>query len=347
MKIIYSYNKFGFEAEYWHREISGASNEEIEFIPFNHDKYLNPNLYLRAQLLDNLYYDKHSGLLQMYSELKQLIKDSYADILLVDNAFPYHPEFLKKLPIYKVLRTTDGPVTAYDRDFAYLHAYDHVLYHSPAYSEDMGMAEKLQYCGAKKIDFWPLGAFDTFCDTTKTETNILIKKRDIDVIYIGSMALNKMPLLAFIKKSLGKNMQLYGLTNLKRNVYFNLKFGFPGWVRELEFENYVPLYQRTKIGINTHFRGKFSVGNYRLFDLPANGIMQISDGGDYLNEFFKVGEEIETYDTKEELIDKIKYYLQNDKARERIALAGFKRVMHDHRMNSRLHELSKILKVGN
>jgi len=347
MKIIYSFNKCGFEAKYWYEEITKASNEDVLFIPFNHDKYINPNLYIRAQLLDNLYYDKHPGLLQMYADMEKLISDSKANILLVDNAFPYHPEFLKKLSIYKVLRTTDGPITAYDRDFAYLHAYDHILYHTPAYNEYLGMAEKLQYCGAKKINFWPLGVFDTFYDTKMTEANILTKKRDIDVVYIGSMAIDKMPLLAFIKKSLGKNMRLHGLTNIKRNVYFNLKFGFPGWVKELDFEDYVPLYHRAKIGVNTHLRGQFSVGNYRLFDLPANGVMQICDGGDYLNDFFKVGKEIETYNSKEELLDKIKYYLKNDDARNRIALAGFKRVLQDHTMGHRLNELSKILHLDN
>ena len=61
MKIIYSFNKKGFEAEYWHREILNASTSKIQFIPFNHDPYLDTNLYIRAQLLDNLYYQQHPG----------------------------------------------------------------------------------------------------------------------------------------------------------------------------------------------------------------------------------------------------------------------------------------------
>jgi len=56
MKIIYSFNKRGFEADYWTKEIPAASTPEFQFIPFNHDPFLNPNLYIRAQLLDNLYH---------------------------------------------------------------------------------------------------------------------------------------------------------------------------------------------------------------------------------------------------------------------------------------------------
>lgn len=344
LKIIYSFNKRGFEADYWQREISSASNAHYQFLPFNHGTYLDPNQYLRAQHLDNLYFSKQPCLMQMYTDLKQLIKESGAGTIIVDNCFPYHPDFLRTLPIYKILRTTDGPMTAYDRDFAYLHAYDHVFYHSPAYSRDMGMQEKLDFCGAKRTSFWPLGSFDALCDPGKTEEDILSAKRDIDVIFIGALHLNKMPLLAKIKKAFGANMVFHGLSGLKKNVYFNLKYGFPGWIRPVPFEKYIPLYQRAKIGINVHNRGDYTVGGYRLFDLPANGVMQISDGGKYLNDFFKVGEEIDSYKNPEELIDKIRYYLNHDVERERIALNGFKRIRKEYRIAELLIRAGDIIK---
>jgi spore maturation protein CgeB len=346
VKIIYSYNKRGFEADYWPREIEAASDERHHFIPFNHANYLDTSLYLRAQLLDNLYFALHPGLMQMYADLERLITTSRASVLIVDNCFPYHPEFLRKLKIYKVMRTTDGPITAYDRDFAYLHAYDHVLYHSPAYSRDMGMAEKLNYCGARKFDFWPLGSFDTLCDPRQTEDSILKRERDIDVIFIGALHPNKMPLIAHVKKALGKQFRLYGLAGIKKNVYFNLKYGFPGWVRPVPFDKYVQLYQRSKIGINIHNRGDYTVGAYRLYDLPANGIMQISDGGDYLNDFFDIGNEVVAYRSADELIDKIFYYLEHAEERERIAINGFQRVQGSYRIQHLLRQAADLIETS-
>lgn len=343
MKIIYSFNKCGFEGEYWHREISAASGPSHKFTPFNHGSYLDTNLYQRAQLLDNLYYEHHPALMRMYADLERLIAESGATTLMVDNCFPYHPEFLRKLQVFKVLRTTDGPLTAYDRDFAYLHAYDHVLYHSPAYSRELGMAEKLAYCGAKRFDFWPLGSFDALCDPALTEVGIASDHRDIDVIFIGALHLNKMPLLAKVKKAFGSRMRLHGLVSLKKNVYFNVKYGLPGWVCPVPFEMYVPLYQRAKIGINVHNRGDYTVGSYRLFDLPANGVMQISDGGDHLNCFYRVGEEIESYRDADELIDKINYYLVHDEERNRIACNGFRRVRRDYRIHDLLQRAASLL----
>ena len=93
MKIIYSFNKRDFGEEYWRREISSASSEEYIFIPFNHDPYLDVSLYSRAQLLDNLYFANHPGLLRMYADLEELIRVENADMQIVDNCFSYLPEF--------------------------------------------------------------------------------------------------------------------------------------------------------------------------------------------------------------------------------------------------------------
>ena len=346
MKVIYSFNKKGFEADYWTREIAAASKPACEFIPFNHDHYLNPDLYVRAQLLDNLYYQEHPGLKKMYDDIEKKIRDVGADVLIVDTCQPYHPDYLRKLNIYKVLRITDGPMSAYDRDFAYLHAYDHVLYHSPAYSRDMGMEEKLLYCGAKRVDFWPLASFDALCNPSKTEMDILSTRRDVDVVFVGALHLNKMPLLAAVKKAFGRRLQLHGQTGLKKNLYFNLKYGFPGWVTTLPFSQYVPLYQRAKIGINVHNRGDYTVGGYRLFDLPANGVMQISDGGQYLEQFFSVDKEVVGYRNIGELIDKVKYYLAHDEEREQIALNGFRRVQKDYKIGKMLIKASELIETG-
>jgi spore maturation protein CgeB len=346
MHIVYSFNKTGYEAEFWQKELSMASDNEFQFIPFNHDPYLDNKLYSRAQLLDNIYFDRHPGLMRLYNKFSTFIKEHQAEAIIVDNGPPYHPEYLLRLPVYKVLRTSDGPISAYDRDFAYLHAYQQVLYHSQAYSRDLGMADKLRYCGMPNADWWPLGLFDAAFDRTKTEANILANERDIDIIFVGALHLGKMPFLAQIKKAFGGRLRLYGITNLKRNLYFNLKYGFPSWVRPIPFSQFVPLYQRTKIGFNVHNRGNYTVGSYRLFELPANGVMQISDGGEYLNQFFREGEEIVGYNNADDLIDKIKYYLEHDEERQAIALRGYQRVLRDYRIGKLLVQAGRLIRQG-
>jgi spore maturation protein CgeB len=344
LKVVYSYNKRGYEADYWQKEIAGASDARVTFVPFNHDPYLDVGLYTRAQLLDNLYSGRHAGLLRMYTDLEALLRRVGADALIVDNCFPYHPEFLRKLEVYKVLRTTDGPVTAYDRDFAYLHAYDHVMYHTRAYSADLTMPEKLAYCGARSHDFVPLGLFDAAYDGSRDEAGVFSRERDVDIVFIGAQYPEKMPLLAAVKKAFGRRFVMHGLTSWKRNLYFNVVHGVPGWIGPIPFEQYVPLYQRAKIGINVHNRGKYTVGSYRLFDLPGNGVMQISDGGEYLGDFFSVGREVVGYDTEPELIEKIRHYLEHDEQRVAIARAGYRRVLQDYRFGDLLRCAAEVIR---
>jgi spore maturation protein CgeB len=346
MNVLYSFNKSGYEAEYWTREIAAASGERFTFVPFNHGRYLDPSRCGRAQLLDHLYFHADPDLMRLYAGFEQALTDHAIDAVIVDNCLPYHPDYLRTIPVFRVLRTSDGPLTAYDRDFAYAHAYHQVLYHSPAYSRDMGMAEKLRYVGHSNIDFWPMALFDTAFDPAKTEATILSAPRDIDVVFVGALHVNKMPLLAAVKRAFGRRCALYGLSSVKRNLYFNVKHGMPGWVRPLAFSQYVPLYQRAKIGFNVHNRGDYTVGSYRLFDLPGNGVMQISDGGAYLEDFFAVGEEIVGYRDADDLIDKIRYYLEHDDERRRIALNGFRRVVRDHRFALRMRQAGELIERG-
>ena len=346
MKIVYSYNKRGFEAEIFHKAISEGSDDRHTYVPFNHEPYVDPTAYFRAQLLDDLYYRRHEGLMRLYRDMEALLRDTKADALLVDNAFPYHPEFLRTLDVFKVQRTTDGPISAYDRDFAYVHAYDQVLFHSPAYSRDLDMEEKLRYVGAKDARFWPHGLFERMYDPTKTEETILAHERDIDILFIGAPFPSKMPLLSKVKKAFGSRCVIRGKSRLKWNLYYNAKYGMPGWITPVAFEEYVPLYQRTKIGFNVHNRGDYTVGSYRLYELPANGVMQISDGGKYLDAFFKTGEEIIGYDGADDLIDKIRYYLAHDEERKRIALAGYKKVLGSDRIGQRLRRAAEMIEDG-
>lgn len=346
MKILYSFNKRGAEAEFWQREIAAASNAEFTFIPLNHDPYLDPNLYLRAQRLDDLYFERNAGLMRLYAEVEARVRGEAIDAILVDTCPPYHPDWLRKLPAFKVLRIADGPLAAYDRDFAYAHAYDLVLYHSPAYSRDMDMGEKLQYVGAKNAAFWPLGLFDAAFMPERSEDELFELERDIDVVFVGALHLGKMPLLAKVKKAFGARCRLHGLTSTKKNIYFNARYGFPGWVRPIEQAEYISLYQRSKIGFNVHNRGKYTLGSYRLYELPANGVMQISDGDEYLNTFFEDGDEIIGYrdSDADDLIDKIRYYLAHDAERDRIARNAYRRVMRDYRIGHLLHGAGVIIR---
>ena len=87
LTIVYSFNKRGHEAEFWEREIAAASDGRYRFIPFNHDRYLSWAAYRRAQLLDNLYFDKDPGLMAMYDDVRNAASPSAALRAFCDSTY--------------------------------------------------------------------------------------------------------------------------------------------------------------------------------------------------------------------------------------------------------------------
>ncbi len=345
MKIVYSFNKKGYEAAKWKSEIEGASDAEYEFVPFNHDPYLEVEEYTDSFLLDRLYRSRDPRLMKMYSDLEALIGDFRADALFVTNCPPYHPDYLRKLKVYRALYSTDDPDATYKRNIPYLHAYQHVFYADPAYSPDMDMDNKMRHCGMVNADWLPISVFDFEFDPSRTERSILSGEREIDIVYVGACWKQKLELLAKVKKTFGNRFRQHGYFKPIHNVYMNLRYGYGGWIRPVSFPGRVELYQRSKIGFNVHW-SEYGLGNQRLYHLPANGVMQICDCTSHIDRVFKGGEEVVGYRGADDLIDKLKYYLDHDTERKEIALRGFRRTMREYRFSVVARHAGKSMREG-
>ncbi|MEM7623196.1 MAG: glycosyltransferase [Planctomycetota bacterium] len=77
----------------------------------------------------------------------------------------------------------------------------------------------------------------------------------------------------------------------------------------------------------------------RVFEVPACGGFLLTGDAEDLGAYFVEGEEIEVYRTGDELIEKIRRYLDDDTARDRIARAGHGRVLREHTYAHRLHAI--------
>lgn len=345
MRIIYSFNKSGFEGACWEKEIEKASFEEIEFIPFNHVGYLDPMRYYEAGNLDELYRDRDPALMRMYEEFETLVHRLHADAIFVTNCPPYHPDYLKGLPVYKALFSTDDTVSTYTRNIPYLHAYHHVFYCIPAYSRDMDMHTKMQYCGMVNADWLPLGAFDFEFDSSRSAAELFSGQRDIDIIYVGGFWWQKLDTLLQVRRTFGRRFKMYGFYQAKHNLYLNVRHRYGSWIKPVSFQERVSLYQRARIGFNLHYN-EYMLGNQRLYHLPANGVMEISDCPQTLNEVYKEGEEVISYSNTADLIDKLHYYLEHEDERAAIARRGYERTMRDYKFGPNLHRVGRLIQQG-
>jgi len=346
LTIVYSYGKSGDEARLLEREIAAASNDEIRFVPFNHRSVLGGKVYTNAQDLDADYRASHPRLQGLHAKLAATIAESRAQCLFVTHDQVYHPDHLLKLPVYRAYQTTDDPGATYLRTVPYVHAFHHLFHCAIPYSREKTLRQKLIECGARAVDFLPLGAFDFELDPEKTANNILEAPRDIDLIYIGAPFFRqKFQGFLELVKAFGDRLHIYGFWQAKHNVYLSLHARRAVWVRPVSLQERVRLYQRAKIGFNMHWDA-WGLGNQRLYHLPANGVMQISDCPEHLGEIFEKDREVVPTASFAAMIDRARHYLAHDDERRAIALNGFLRVQRDYRGKVVLRRLGQHIRRG-
>ncbi len=83
----------------------------------------------------------------------------------------------------------------------------------------------------------------------------------------------------------------------------------------------------------------------RDFEAPMSGAFYMTAYQEELTEYYDIDKEIVCYDTKEELLDKVKYYLAHPNKRIRIREAGFQRARRDHTWEKRFEQLFSMLKL--
>lgn len=82
----------------------------------------------------------------------------------------------------------------------------------------------------------------------------------------------------------------------------------------------------------------------RNFQIPAMGTFMLSEYSDELGALFEEGEEAEFFRDSDELVDKARFYLDNEEARNRIAQNGSNRLRKDgHEVGDRMKQLLQIL----
>ena len=98
-----------------------------------------------------------------------------------------------------------------------------------------------------------------------------------------------------------------------------------------------------KISLNAHGDFMRYGGNMRLFETAAIGTFQIVDDRPGIGEWFDIGEHLVTYSDLDDLRTKVRYYLENDKERQRIADNARQHVLAHHRYDQRLNRVEALL----
>jgi hypothetical protein len=101
----------------------------------------------------------------------------------------------------------------------------------------------------------------------------------------------------------------------------------------------------SKIALNTHIDiSPASASNMRLFEATGVGTCLLTDWKANQSELFEPDAEMVSYRSSEECIEKVRYLLDHDDERRRIALAGQRRTLKSHTFAERAEQLDQLVR---
>jgi hypothetical protein len=166
---------------------------------------------------------------------------------------------------------------------------------------------------------------------------------DIDVSFVGNLGqANRRQYIEFLEQE-GLAPEVYGL-GTKNGV--------------VSFDKMIDVWHRSKI--NLHFTSisypegfianpsliNQRVKQYkgRILEVPLSGGFLLTEYMPDLEHFLKIGEECVVFYSEDDLLEKIKYYLEHDEEREKIAKKGYERGMRDYDFHAGVGRLFDILR---
>jgi spore maturation protein CgeB len=109
-------------------------------------------------------------------------------------------------------------------------------------------------------------------------------------------------------------------------------------------EEYAKIAKLTKIFLafdaQPHIRKSMSA---RMYTAVGCGAFYLCEHVDGIEEVLEPGREIVTFHSEDDMISKIRFYLQNDRLRKKIAEAGQRRVLREHTYEIRIREMCDII----
>lgn len=170
------------------------------------------------------------------------------------------------------------------------------------------------------------------------------RQKKYDIVFVGGYSPHHgqgSKVLEQLAKKIQVDFWGYGEQSLSPTSPIRQNFHGQAWGREM-----YKIFGEAKIVVNRHINVAGNVANnMRMFDVTGMGTLLITDSKPNMGEFFEVGKEVVTYKNGDDLVKKVKYYLDRPNERVAIAKAGQKRTLGDHSYAVRMRELDAILRA--
>ena len=160
-----------------------------------------------------------------------------------------------------------------------------------------------------------------------------------DVTFIGAAYGKRVEYIQYLAAN-GINIKLFG-SGWERFSELNKHHG--GYVSSSDL---VQIINESKINLNflwTSFDEEVFAVKGRTFELAGCCAFQLCNSFKGVYEFFKDGIEVDTFRSKEELLEKVVYYLKNEEKREEIAKRAYETIKKNHTWKNRFNAIFSVL----
>lgn len=210
---------------------------------------------------------------------------------------------------------------------------DHIHLYSKIFSFEINDVLQLEKNYSIQALYLPLYAGPNFYANPRS----IKGRQDIDLFFIGTIAGSEKrlgTLEAVAKLAYKENYKMLVLGRIWHShhwwqevigkIKFYRKYPYLAKVvknKVLNPHEVISYYKRTKINLNIHIEGHTGY-NCRTFEIMGNQNFVLSDKQDKCGLELEEGRNFDSYDSIEDMLEKIEYYLNHDEVRNKIAANG-------------------------
>lgn len=314
-----------------------AINPDTEAI--NTDGYLLPKIISGFQHHMNI----GPGITLLNNRIRKVVKNKKPAIILVDNKSYLSRKtllFIKSidanLTIVNLL--TDDPFGKFTNSWPLIKrtAYLYGLF----FVQRKTNIEELKALGARTVKLCYRSFDPAFNRPLKLEAAD-ISEFKTKVGFVGTYEESRASYIAFLIEN-GISVTVTGNDWPNKSYWEIIKPYYKG--PSIYGDAYIKTINGMDIALHFLRQGNRDEQDSRTFEIPACKVFMLAEASDVHSELFEQNEEAVYFASKEELLEKVKYYLSNDRERERIALNGYNKCFsagYDH--ESRMKEVLKTI----
>jgi hypothetical protein len=340
-----SYQRFRALKDLGYRVI-GLSFVQIGYYPGITDNIIGFEIKLLKRIFNKLGYPFDS--LNINKKTIDLMKYFNFDLIWEEKALMLEPhtilEFRKIKPEVKVIFYSEDDMFAKHNQSKYflkcLPLYD-LIFTAKSYNCN---PEELPSLGARKVIFFDQ-TYDKYLhrpvELSDEEKELFVA----DVSFIGTFEENRAEKILYLARN-GTKVRVWG------NGWSKWINKHPNLIIEdkpIYGDDYVKAICATKINLCFLRKVNRDLQTSRTFEIPACGGFMLAERTDEHLRLFKEGKETEFFDANnpEELLEKVKYYLENEDERMAIARAGREKCVrsgysHHDRLKYMFEQLEKL-----